>query len=174
MRILKSKTNILLVMLILLSGCGSPWQRYNNREYNFSILLPSSWEKEEGALKSVIMAAAPVKNKGQLKARANMNVFVTELPEEVALDIVFELNKEELSRAGVAMDKFTEGEIYAGPLAGKWLSFEGQMRNSRFKILSAIWVKGRRIYTITCSSPAEEFSLYGPIFNKSMRSLRVK
>ena len=174
MRILKSKTNILLLLFILLCGCGSQWQRYNNKEYNFSILLPRSWEKEEGALKSVVMSVEPEQGKRQPKARANMNVFVTELPGEIGLDIIFELNKEELSKSGVSNYNFTEGEIYAGSLAGKWLSFEGQMRDSRLKILSAIWVKGRRIYTVTCSSPADEFPRYASIFNKSMRSLRVK
>jgi hypothetical protein len=171
---LKSKTGIIPLLFILLCGCAGEWQKYNNNEYGFSILLPRSWEKKEGALKSVIMALAPMQKKGVVKARPNMNVFVTELPEEVKLDIVFELNKEELAKSGTAMDKFTEGEIYAGSLAGRWLSFEGRMQDFRLKIISAVWVKDRRIYTVTCSSPTEEFNQYASIFNKIMRSLRVK
>jgi len=165
---------ILFTLLIVLCGCDTQWQKYNNQEYGFSVLLPSSWEKEEGALKAVIMAMAPVKNKRIHKIPANMNVFVTELPEEVKLEVIFELNKEELSKTGAVMNNPEEGEIYAGLLAGRWLSFEGQMRNSRLKIISAIWVKGRRIYTITCSSLLEEFAQYQPLFNKTLRSLRVK
>ena len=174
-RIFKHKTIVLsFTLLILFCGCASEWQKYNNREYGFSLLLPSSWEKKEGAMKSVLMVLAPVQKKSAAKGRPNINIFVTELPEEVKLDVIFELNKEELTKSGIMMDKFTEGEIYAGTLAGKWLSFEGLMQDYRLKIMSAIWVKGRKVYTITCSSMSEEFNEYSPVFNKIMRSLRVK
>jgi hypothetical protein len=117
---------------------------------------------------------APAKNKRIRKVPANMNVFVSELSEEVKLEVIFELNKEELAKSGTVMNNPAEGEIYAGLLPGKWLSFEGQMRNSQLKIISAVWVKNKRVYTITCSSPLEDFAQYEPIFNKSLRSLRVK
>ncbi len=168
---------ILLVFLFILCGCGSELQLYDNPEYGFSVLLPGSWQKEEGALKSVVMALAPTDNRRTPqppKPRANVNVFVTEFPEEIKLDTVFELNKDELSKFGAAIQDLREGEIYAGLLAGRWLSFEGSMHDSRLKIISAIWVKGRHAYTITCSSSSEEFSRYEPIFNKVLRSLRVK
>jgi len=174
-RIFKFKTGILLLLLILLCGCDMQWQRYNNREYGFSILLPSSWDKQEGALKAVIVAIAPLQNKRiPNKMHANMNVFVTELPEDIKLGIIFELNKEELSKFAAAMNDLTEGEIYAGSLPGKWLSFDGIIRDSRLKMISAVWVKNKRIYTITCSALLDEFALYKPIFSKIMRSLRVK
>jgi hypothetical protein len=170
----KSKAGILLIPLLLLCGCEMGWEKYNNQDYGFSILLPSSWEKQEGALKSVIMVMAPVKNKRAHKVPANMNVFVTELPENLELGVVFELNKEELIKSKTMMNNLTEGEIYAGGLPGKWLSFEGQMRDAQLKITSAIWMKDRRVYTITCSSLLEEFPHYEPIFKKVLRSLRVK
>jgi hypothetical protein len=173
-RVFKFKTSILLVLLFVLCACDMQWQRYDDKEHGFSMLLPSSWEKEEGTLKAVVMAIAPEQNKRVHKARANMNVFVTELPEDVKLEIIFELNKQELSKFGAVMDNLTEGEIYAGLLPGKWLSFEGQARNSRLKMISAVWVKNRRVYAITCSSSLEEFAQYKPIFDKALRSLRVK
>ena len=103
-----------------------------------------------------------------------MNVFVTELPEDVDLGVIFELNKDELSKSGIVMNNPMEGEIYAGPLAGKWLSFEGQMRNFSLKMISAVWIKDRRVYTITCSSLLEEYAQYEPVFSKVLRSLRVR
>jgi hypothetical protein len=173
-RYFKFKTGLLLMLVILLSACDTRWQKYNNQEYGFSILLPGSWEKEEGVLKSVVMAMAPVKDKRAHKVRPNLNVFVTQLPEDVGLDVIFELNKEELAKSGTAMINQAEGEIYAGSLAGKWLSFEGFMRNYQLRIISALWVKGRRVYTVTCTSLAEESSQYEPVFRKVLRSLRVK
>ena len=171
---LKFKSGILIILLMLLCGCDTQWQRYDNKEYGFSILLPSSWEREEGVLKTVVMVMAPAKDKRIHKVRPNMNVFVTELPEDVKLEVIFELNKDELAKSGTVMNNPAEGEIYAGLLAGKWLSFEGQMRNSQLKMISAIWIKDRRVYTITCTSLLEEFQQYEPIFNKALRSLRVK
>jgi hypothetical protein len=172
---MRKKAGILLCLFLCLagSGCSWQWRRYNNKEYKFSILFPRSWEIEEGALGTVVMVMAPLKNK-QAQFRDNINVVVTELPKEMELGTFFELNKDMLTSKVAAIDNLLEGDIYAGFLPGKWLSFEGKMREVKLKITSAVWIKGKRIYTVTCAGEAKDFSKNEQTFNTVLRSLRVK
>ncbi|MFA5157464.1 MAG: hypothetical protein WC532_08820 [Candidatus Omnitrophota bacterium] len=170
------KSYSLLVLLLCLAGCTSEWTRYVNKEHKLSILLPASWEKEEGAFKTVIIALAPLDTtKPKLsRVRTNINVIASELPTPVDVSTLFELNKTELGTKLARMDEFLEGDIYAGTLRGKWLSFEGLLREARVKIISGIWVKDRRVYSVTCTARTDEFAKYDPLFQKVLRSLRVK
>ncbi len=164
---------ICALSLFYLIGCGWQWQRYNNQEYKFSILFPRFWEIEEGTLNTVVMARAPLKNK-QAQFRDNINVVVTEPPQEIKLSTFFELNKDMLTSKVAALDNLLDGDIYAGFLPGKWLSFEGRMGDLKLKIISAVWIKGKRIYTVTCASEAKDFSKNEQLFNTVLRSLRVR
>ena len=116
---------------------------------------------------------APLENK-QAQFRDNINVVVMELPQEVKLDVFFELNKDELKSKMASVENFLEGEIYAGFLPGKWMSFEGRMRELKLKIISAVWIKGKRVYSVTCASEAKNFSKNEQMFNAVLHSLRVR
>jgi hypothetical protein len=169
------KSCIFLALLFCLSGCELGWERYDNEDKKFSILLPSSWEKEENALNTAVIALAPLKGKSaSAYIRANINVIVVELSEAPDLATIFDLNRVELASKLATMDEASEGEIYAGTLRGKWLSFEGILHELKVKITSAIWVKGKYTYTVTCTSSTGESPKYDPIFKKIMHSLRVK
>lgn len=167
------RSGILLALLLCLTGCKPEWERYTNQEHKFSILLPASWEKQEGAFKTAVVALAPLKEKPPA-FRANVNVIVNELPQKVDLDAIFELNKNELSGKLATMDDLTEGDIYSGMMRGKWMSFVGLLRDFRVKITSAIWIKDKRTYTVTCACRAEDARTYDPMFQKIIRSLRAK
>lgn len=167
------KTAVFLFLLLLIAGCDLDWQRYSNKDYKFSILLPGSWKIEEGVFNTVVMAMPPGK-KEVVAFRENINVIVTELSEELKLSTFFELNKDQLQSKLAVNNEVSEGDIYAGWLAGKWLSFEQILQDIRLKTISAVWMKGRRIYTVTCTSQLKDFPKYKPIFDKVLRSLRVK
>lgn len=124
-------------------------------------------------LDTVVMALAPLRGK-QPRFQANTNVVVTELAQELDLSTFFELNKDALVSKLATIENLTEGDIYAGMLAGKWLSFEGMARQVRVKIISAVWIKGKRVYTVTCTSEAKDFPRYESAFNRILRSLRVR
>lgn len=165
------KAGILLFLFLFLSGCGWGWQRYNNRECKFSILLPSSWQKQEGVYNTIVIAKAPLISNTD-RFQENITITVTELPKKIDLFTYFEFNKDALMQH-TSMADISEGDIFAGFLAGKWLSFEGKMHDLSLKIISAVWIKDNRVYGVTCSSQVKDFAKYAPIFNKIMRSLRV-
>lgn len=172
------KRSFFIVLTILffissLSGCGIGWTRYTNKEYRFSILLPWSWKKQEGIYNTILLAKSPKTGKND-RFQENITVTITELSSKMDLSTYFELNKEALTQSLASMTNVSEGNIFAGLFAGKYISFEGKMRDLSLKIISAMWMKGKRIYVLSCSSQVRDFAKYKPVFYKILRSLRVK
>lgn len=172
-----------LLSLFAISLCGCDtfdfifWQRYQNKDYKFSMLLPRSWEKEiPGPEYNVLMIAKkPLKDMD--KYQENITVNVTEFPKEaksLSLGTIFEMNKDEIKAALADMYDLKEGDIYAGFLPGRWLSFEGKAMGIDVKIISAIWLKNNRTYVVTCSAETKEYPRFEPIFLKALHSVRIK
>jgi len=172
----KNNKYALLLLIILLvfnlPACDFSWQRYYNKEHRFSILLPRFWQKEQGAYDTVILAKESPRGRDD-KFSENINVVITEFAEPISLATCYELNKEELFKSLVLID-LAEGDIFAGMLPGSWLSFKSRIKEIKVKVLSAIFVKGKHGYTITCISEEEKYPKYEPVFFTIIRSLRPK
>lgn len=163
----------LFLLLLWVCGCVSDWQRHNNKEYGFSILLPRSWIMAKDSYPAALSVKSGVENKNDA-FQENINVMVTDFSAAMELSTFFELNKDELMYRLKGIANIQQGDIYAGLLPGKWLSFEGRMKDMNLKIMVAIWKKDKRIYTITCTAETKKFPAYAPIFTKIMKSLRIK
>ncbi|MFA5157465.1 MAG: hypothetical protein WC532_08825 [Candidatus Omnitrophota bacterium] len=169
------KLCVLLLLVPFLCSCEFGWKQYINEDNDFSILLPASWEKQEDVFDAALIVLAPVKGKNKNPpVRANMNIIVADLPARADLDIVFDFNRTELSSKLARIDDIIAGDIYAGPLLGRQVSFAGLLSGFQVKIISANWVKGRRVYTVTCTSALNEFPKYEKTFKKMFRTLRIK
>jgi len=164
----------LLVVIISLNGCNFTWQRYSSEEYGFSILLPRTWYKEERLGGAIITAISPREGDSD-NFQENITVMAVDLPEEVSLEALFKLNKNEIIEA-MPGDEFnvSEGEVFCGSTPGKWLSFNTRLGDIILRIKSAVWMKGKRVYTITCSAEYEQYPKYEPTFKKALNSLRIK
>jgi hypothetical protein len=67
-----------------------------------------------------------------------------------------------------------EDEVFAGMLRGQMLTFECFGKGDRLKVRIAIFMKDDRAYIITCTSEANKFPRYEPLFMKAIRSFRSK
>lgn len=164
--------SLLLLAVLTLSACDFSWQRYYNKEYRFSILLPRSWHKELGAYDTVILAREPRRDPKD-NFSENVNVNVTNLPRPMSLSAFFTLNRDALLNQIIAPDA-TEGDVLAGLWPGKWLSFETYIKGVKIKVISTIFLKGNQAYLITCSSTAEKYPQYESIFMKIIQSFRIR
>lgn len=170
--------NLRIVFIIFLSflilGCGILWQRYVNKEYGFSIFLPRLWYKEAGSFGTVIMASSS-QTSPQDPYRENITVTVAYLPEGMGKGTYFEMSVNQVfemfegKQYGVK-----EGTISAGGEDGQWVSFSVPAKNLILKVTSAVWIKNKRAYVVTCTCQDSEFDKYEPIFQKAMRSIRFK
>ncbi len=163
----------LLIMSLFFSGCDLWWSRYTNQEYGFSIILPRFWKKDEGFKNTIVIARLPKASKEGVQE--NITITAGRLPQEAPLDILYEANKEEIMRVlpGVK-DNVSEGDLFAGRDQGRWLRFDNKVGNLSLRILTGVWIKKQRVYVITCCSSTQRFSKYEPIFQRVIRSLRIK
>ncbi len=159
-------------LIFVSNGCDFSWRQYYSREYRFLVLLPRGWQEAEDP-KLAILVKAPQEGPDD-RFQENINVIVTELPASVALSTFFELNKDELMRVMPGAHNMIEGEIFAGLVPGKMLSFDNQVEDLTLRTLSATWIKGKRVYVVTCVGQVSDFSKYSPIFKKVLQSMRLK
>lgn len=172
---------LIILCSFFLSGCDFlQWQRYSDKENHFSILLPRFWKKEKDFLNTAVLALAPQKSKAD-KYQENINVAVNKVPDlppdvkpEALLSTFFELSKEEVLGKIKGVYNISEGEIFAGLLKGKYLSFNTRVGDLLLRIFSAIWLKNKQVYVVTCSSEAKEFYKYEPLFKRSLKSIRMR
>lgn len=174
---LNKKRLVLFILIFSLTagGCHFFWVKYYNKKYGFSIFLPRFWEREEGYKNTVVIARVPPADKDD-KFRENVNVIAAEFTEDTPVDTFFEINKDTTMKLlpGVKLD-FSEGEIFAGRLRGRYFLFTNKANDGLvLKIKSAVWIKNKRAYIVTCIGDFEDYSYYESYFNKIMRSLRIK
>ncbi len=166
---------VILLLAFCLSGCDNiMWGRYSSPTRGFSILLPRFWGKEHGFQNTALVARSPLSGGGD-RFQENVTVVTGDLPEEVPLDELFELNKAEILKAlPGAKFNLSEQEIFAGRDEGRSLAFDNKVKNFSLRIVSAVWVKHKRIYVVTCTGELKNFNKYESAFKRIIESLRIK
>ena len=173
---MKLRKFILVALICSISltstGCWVLWAKYKNREKGFSILLPRFWKRVEGEQHTIIMAKAPLRGKND-EFQENINVIVSDLPAIVDIEIFAEMNQKQAAAVlpGPKVD-FESGEIFAGLNRGRWFAFTSISEPVATRVMSAIWMKGTRVYVVSCSAEADLFYKYEPTFLHVMESLR--
>lgn len=167
------KKILIILICFSLAGCNPFWRKYENKEYKFSLIVPSSWEDEEGIDKTAVIIKSPLRGNAD-RYSENVTVVVNELPAEIPLLTIFEMNKEEFQKSLAGIYDIDEGDIFAGFVPGKWLSFNSKIKEINLKIISAVWVKGKKVYSVTCVGQLEEYPRYQRAFDKILHSLRIR
>lgn len=122
----------------------------------------------------VIMASSSQASP-QDKYRENITVTVSYLPAGMALGTYFEMSINQVFEAFEGRQfAVKESTISAGGEDGRCVSFSVPAKDIIFKVTSAVWIKNKRAYVVTCISQDSEFDKYEPIFQKAMRSIRFK
>ncbi|MBM3248767.1 MAG: hypothetical protein FJZ10_05070 [Candidatus Omnitrophica bacterium] len=155
-------------------GAGIVWQKYTNKEYGFSILLPRYWYKEEGRYNTAVMALAPQTDTKD-KFRENISVMVSYAPSDMKAETYYAISKDEVMKT-IPGEEFgiQEGKIVAGLHTGRLLTFSSQAEGIIFRIITGTWVIKGRVYVVTGTSEDSEFYKYEPTFKKVLRSIRIQ
>lgn len=166
---------LVIIVVLDLAGCDSfSWQQHRNKEYRFSLLLPRNWKREETPdPDTVLLISAPTEGPED-KFKENINVRVTVLPTEISLSTYFEVNKEALKFNLPSAYDLQEGQIFSGLVPGQWLAFSYKMGGVKTRLITAVWIREKKAYTLTCISSLEKFPKYEPIFKRVLKSMRIK
>ena len=167
---------ILVIALFSLSlaGCDiSAWRKYRSSESKFSLRLPRSWEIDEDALDAALVAYIPPSPRDDRFA-SNIRVTVDTLPTEVPLTTYYDINRAEFEQVFKKLIDIEEGHGMTGLVRYQWFAFNAQLSEEvMVRIVSAVWMKGRRVYILTCVMNLRRASEIEPVFRKVMSSFRI-
>ena len=173
------RKHILIICLAIiacnaLSGCWMYWNRYNNKEHKFSVMLPRFWRMSEGGKALVFILQSPLRGKAD-RFQENINIVSKVLPQQLDFETFFDVNQDHTLRTvpGAKLDVSVE-EIYAGRVRGKYLMFTSKSAQFSVRVISGVWMKGNHVVLITCTGNEKDFYRYEDTFKKVMQSLRIK
>ena len=154
-------------------GCNYFYRTYDNPQNHFSINLPRTWAEIPDERAVVLVQEAP--KGGDDRFQENINVMATSMPDEVTMDVFFEFNKDELERVMPNIYDMSESYVMAkNRLKGKMLVFDNKLEGVEIRTLSAVFLKDKRVYIVTCVGEVNKFNDYSHIFLDVIQSLDVK
>ncbi|MGQ9844034.1 MAG: PsbP-related protein [Spirochaetota bacterium] len=165
---------VLVIVIFGIASCNKEEKgRYYNKEYKFSIVLPSNWELQQKEMGSVVVALSPEISL-QDSFRENVNITVEEVASNVTAQSYFQntiknmkgyskdfkiLDKEESTIANRKAIRF----IYNFSIGGL------QLKGIQYQILHNNYA-----YVITCMALPYTFGKYEGQFKKIAHSFRFE
>ncbi len=165
--------SIVLVCLTL-TGCDFfVWKRYYNAEYKVSFLLPRSWEIDEEAKDAALVVYIPQDNP-RARFKSNMRLVIQDLPAEIPLSSYYDVNREELLSVFPKHSDIAEGQGMSRLVRYQWIAFNAQIaKDIRVRAINSSWIKGKRVYLLTCVIDLNSATKIESLFRKIISSLRL-
>lgn len=172
------KLNIILVLVLFslsLASCEMfAWRKYSNREYKFSFIMPKDWDIDEDVENAVLAIYIP-KEDPEDPFTSNIRVVTEDLPAPVDLSTYYEINREEFNQIFKKMGDITEGQGMNGLLRHQWIAFTAALEDRvLIRVINAVWMKGTRVYVLSCVMDLRMAPQIEPIFRKMLASFRIQ
>lgn len=150
------------------------WRKYNNREYKFSMLVPKSWEIDEEVEDGILALYIPKAYPTDL-FMSNVRVYTEDLPAPLDLATYYDVNREEFRRVFKKMADISEGQGMSGLNRYQWIAFTSPLTDKIIiRVISAVWMKGKRVYILTCVMDLKSAQDIEPLFRKMIASFSIK
>jgi hypothetical protein len=140
---------------------------YINKNYNYEIIVPASWQKEESGVSENHLMYAKLNSSTGIKVRALKSS--TEDIEKIIHSETWDLKK-----VDPRLNKILETEKIQiqKNISGKLLLFDYRARNNNMLQRTLIAINGGIIYIIECKSPINTFYKYEDIFTTALASFK--
>ncbi len=162
------------IVCLTLAGCDIfAWKKYYNSDYKVSLFLPRSWEIDDNAQDAALVIYIPQDNPQAEIFRSNMRMVVQDLPAEIPLSTFYDMNREELLSVFPKHMNIVEGQGMSRLVRYQWLAFDAKLAEGiDVRIINASWIKGKRVYLLTCVMNLKSANQIEPLFRKIISSLR--
>lgn len=163
------------IFLISLSGCKDvfSWRKYYDREQKFSLKVPRAWEIAEDFQNGEFIINIPNQVAND-KFASSVRVAVEDLPGEIALSTYYDMNREEFKRVFKKMGNVTEGQGMSGLYRYQWIAFDSLVTEDVvIRAISYVWMKGKKVYVLTCVMGLRSADKIEPLFRKMAASFRI-
>ncbi|MFA5059476.1 MAG: PsbP-related protein [Candidatus Omnitrophota bacterium] len=171
---------LILSGAMILGGCSKfsslfpeKMRRYYNADQKFSIQLPDSWEKQDGAEGIVFVGVSPVEDSSDV-FQENINVVSQMLPQKIELEKLFTDNIEQLR--SIAKNFFEEerGQTSIAGSDARWIIFSSGEGQIQVRILMYMFLQENRAFAINCVAISDKFPKYKYTFQRIAKSLRFE
>lgn len=164
----------LVVFSLSLAGCEEfAWRKYNNREYKFSMLVPKAWDLDESINDGAVALFVPGVEAVDPFV-SNVRVVIEDLPAPLDLATYYDINREEFRNVFKRMGEVTEGQGMSGLNRYQWIAFVSPLTEKiLIRVVSAVWMKGKRVYILTCVMDFRRAQDIEPSFRKMIASFTI-
>jgi hypothetical protein len=161
-----------IILMILLSTnlliahmSDNDYKKYKNTEYNYMIIVPTSWETSAVNSKSRHVLNSIYKNSIEIKVRAFKS-------SEDDMEEIANKTKWDLRKIDPLLNKIieTENVTIKKNVKGKLLLFEYKSKKRNLLQRTMITLNDNIVYIIECRAPIRKFYRYEKIFNIAFSS----
>ena len=168
---MRAKAFLLLLCIVFISitcdTANAKNQVYKGRDYTISI--PGTWEIKQNVGAAEFAALSPAENSSD-KYRENVLIARERLPEKISIDKYLDVS---ISRLKTQIKNIkiisTKKLRVSGKPARKLIFVYGNLKMAQVYV-----IKNDTAYTLAFSSEPLKFSNYERLFNKILRSFRLK
>ena len=139
---------------------------------NFSIGLPSSWEKKEKYMGTTVIALSPVENSSDT-FRENVSVVTEKLPVSMSNEKYLELSLQNIRKMLTDFNMISQGNAVLSGKQGKWIKYTHRMGQIKILTLQFFALTSDRAYVITCTTAPNTFDQYKGQFRKIIESFQI-
>ena len=169
----RSPLAALVILTLILAGCGLGAKRYLDKEEGFSISFPASWKAQRGVKGARVVIVSPREGASD-KFRENVTVFANELPPDWTLEEAFTRS---IDLAKTVQPHFKEQErglVSIGGREAMWIIFSSKVGKLKAQYMLHFFINDNRSYLVSCTSTPDEFPEYRRTFEKIVQSFRSK
>jgi hypothetical protein len=170
---MNKKIFIIYTALFLILGsfpvvaAGIQFGTYINKNYNYEIIVPVSWQKEESTIAEKHIMYAKVSTNTGIKVRAFKS-------SSEDIEKIIHAETWDLKKVDPRLNKIIETEKIQiqKNITGKLLIFDYRTRNNNLLQRTLITINGGIIYIVECKSPIATFYKYEDIFTTALASFK--
>ncbi len=146
--------------------------RFKAPAKGFSVVLPETWERQENAHGTVVLALSPQADASDT-FRENINVVVEDLPGEYSVADYYLANQDQLRKVMTDFVEVQLGETIIQGQSAKRLVFTHRMGQLNLKVLQYYFSKGKRGFVVTCTAAPESYAQFEAEFERSVHSMML-
>ncbi|MBE7463556.1 MAG: hypothetical protein HS116_08640 [Planctomycetes bacterium] len=146
--------------------------RFKAPAKGFSIVLPETWERQENAHGTVVLALSQQADASDT-FRENINVVVEDLPNEYSVSDYYDANQVQLRKVMTDFVEVQLGDTIIQGQPAKRLVFTHRMGELNLKVLQYYFSKGKRGFVVTCTAAPGSYAGFEAEFERSVHSLML-
>jgi hypothetical protein len=157
----------LILVSFPVTAAGIQFGTYINKNYNYEIIVPVSWQKEEST----------ISDKHSMYAKLNSNTVINVRAFKSSsedIERIIHAETWDLKKVDPRLNKIIETEkiqIHKN-ITGKLLIFDYRAKNNNLLQRTLITINGGIIYIVECKSPIGTFYKYEDIFTTALASFK--